>query len=85
LEAAAKYQLCFSFSGIIGYAPEVWEIVSSAPVDDTDDDQLFYTRIFLDENLRVCLPSVLLQSSGFIKGQEKPGISQTLFPGPEKP
>ncbi|XP_064641909.1 procollagen-lysine,2-oxoglutarate 5-dioxygenase 1-like isoform X4 [Lineus longissimus] len=38
--------------GFIGYAPELWEIVSSAPLDDADDDQLFYTRIFLDDNLR---------------------------------
>lgn len=36
----------------IGYAPIVYEIVSSSDISNTDDDQLFYTRIYLNETLR---------------------------------
>ena len=43
----------FQTSGIIGYAPEFYEIVTSSDIEDKDDDQLFYTKVFLDEKLRV--------------------------------
>lgn len=36
----------------IGYATELYEILKSSPIKNTDDDQLFYTRAYLDENLR---------------------------------
>lgn len=35
----------------IGYAPEVWGLLE-APIGDTDDDQLYYTKVFLNEELR---------------------------------
>lgn len=38
--------------GFIGYAPEVYKMVTSSELGNSDDDQLFYTKIFLDENLR---------------------------------
>lgn len=41
------------FAGIIGYAPEFYKILTSAEITDSDDDQLFYTKVFLDSKLRV--------------------------------
>ncbi|XP_052759652.1 multifunctional procollagen lysine hydroxylase and glycosyltransferase LH3-like isoform X2 [Mya arenaria] len=38
--------------GFIGYAPEIYSIISHTAVDNTDDDQLYYTNIFLDKTLR---------------------------------
>ncbi len=46
-----KRYLC---SGLfMGYASEVYKMVSHKEVKDTDDDQLYYTEIFLDDHLRV--------------------------------
>lgn len=39
--------------GFIGYAPDVYAIVSDHPIADRDDDQLYYTQIFLDKEKRV--------------------------------
>lgn len=36
----------------IGYAANIWEILNSADIKDTEDDQLFYTHAFLNEKLR---------------------------------
>lgn len=38
--------------GFIGYAKELYSIVSSSPIKDDDDDQLFYTKIYLNPELR---------------------------------
>ncbi|KAG9269442.1 procollagen-lysine,2-oxoglutarate 5-dioxygenase 3-like [Astyanax mexicanus] len=38
--------------GFIGYAPEIYEIVSQWKHRDNDDDQLFYTLIYLDKAAR---------------------------------
>ena len=38
--------------GFIGYASEIHKILQHAKVLDTDDDQLYYTNIFLDPDLR---------------------------------
>ncbi|EEB20583.1 procollagen-lysine,2-oxoglutarate 5-dioxygenase, putative, partial [Pediculus humanus corporis] len=37
---------------IIGYAPELYEILTHRSIDDDDDDQLFYTQAYLNETLR---------------------------------
>ncbi|XP_047131925.2 procollagen-lysine,2-oxoglutarate 5-dioxygenase 1 isoform X1 [Hydra vulgaris] len=34
--------------GIIGYANKVYEVLSAKPVNHTDDDQLYYTQIYLE-------------------------------------
>jgi procollagen-lysine,2-oxoglutarate 5-dioxygenase len=40
--------------GFIGYASDIYEMISSKEkIDDTEDDQLFYTKIFLDQTTRV--------------------------------
>ena len=38
--------------GFIGYAPDVWQIVSDHEIADTEDDQLYYTLIYLDMDKR---------------------------------
>lgn len=38
--------------GFIGYAPEIHAIVKQWKYKDNDDDQLFYTRIYLDKDQR---------------------------------
>lgn len=46
-------RILISLSGIIGYAPEVHELMTHHKVSDTYDDQLYYTKLYLDENFRV--------------------------------
>lgn len=41
--------------GFIGPASSVYKIVSMEPILDTDDDQEYYTRIFLQPKLRVSI------------------------------
>ncbi|XP_037075005.1 procollagen-lysine,2-oxoglutarate 5-dioxygenase 1-like [Pollicipes pollicipes] len=36
----------------IGYAPELYQIVTHEPLEDGGDDQLYYTKIFLNKALR---------------------------------
>ena len=36
----------------MGFAPELYKIISLKEVADKDDDQLYYTMIYLDEKLR---------------------------------
>lgn len=36
----------------MGYAKNVYNILSAHEVKDTDDDQLFYTHVYLDEKMR---------------------------------
>ena len=43
----------FLNSGLfIGYAPEINEILNSAEIKNDDDDQLFYTKVYLDDKKR---------------------------------
>jgi hypothetical protein len=39
--------------GIIGYVTDLYEILTSSKVADDDDDQLFYTKLFLNVPTRV--------------------------------
>lgn len=47
--AAQKYLNSGLF---IGYAANIYNILVSQPIKDTDDDQLFYTNAYLNEKLR---------------------------------
>uniref|UniRef100_A0A6Q2Y988 procollagen-lysine 5-dioxygenase n=1 Tax=Esox lucius TaxID=8010 RepID=A0A6Q2Y988_ESOLU len=49
--------------GVIGYAPFVNQIVEQWNLHDNDDDQLFYTKIYLDPQQRVNLEVNVLQLS----------------------
>ena len=42
-------------AGFIGFADTISEIVSDHPVQDSDDDQLYYTKLYLDQEKRVCV------------------------------
>lgn len=46
-------QVRFLNSGMfIGYANDVYEIIDEKRLKDTDDDQMYYTRVYLDETVR---------------------------------
>jgi len=48
------YQHCFCFlSGFIGYASTFHQVVADHAIEDVEDDQLYYTKIFLDKQKRV--------------------------------
>lgn len=51
------YSSCFvlSFVGYIGVAKDIVEILNHKKVDNRDDDQLYFTKIFLDKALRVSM------------------------------
>ncbi|KAM3719419.1 Multifunctional procollagen lysine hydroxylase and glycosyltransferase [Dirofilaria immitis] len=62
---ATKYPLVnfgnrYLNSGIfMGYAPEIWNLISYKDVEFNDDDQLYYTRLYLDEQIRLSLRMTL--------------------------
>lgn len=39
--------------GFIGYATDVYKILETAVIKDEDDDQLFYTTVYLQDELRL--------------------------------
>lgn len=40
-------------SGVyMGYAPEIYKLLTRRPIKDDDDDQLYFTEAYLDETLR---------------------------------
>ncbi|VDD94380.1 unnamed protein product [Enterobius vermicularis] len=43
----------------MGYAPEIWKLINLVPVQDSDDDQLYYTRIYVDRESRRSLEFTL--------------------------
>lgn len=45
--------------GYIGYAPVINSLMNDHELSDTDDDQLYYTKIFLDEEKRVRNPTMI--------------------------
>ena len=51
----------FISPGFMGYAPEMYVLISDHEVKDTDDDQLYYTKLYLDQDVRVrCEFSIIL-------------------------
>jgi len=41
-------------SGFIGYASTFHQVVADHAIEDVEDDQLYYTKLFLDKQKRVC-------------------------------
>jgi hypothetical protein len=37
----------------MAYAADLYEIVTMSPVKDQDDDQLYYTKLYLNSEIRV--------------------------------
>ncbi|KAF9417644.1 hypothetical protein HW555_005351 [Spodoptera exigua] len=64
IEVANPY---LNSGGFIGYLPEIHEIVNHKPVSDKDDDQLYYTKIYLDKNLRETLKIKLDHNSAIFQ------------------
>ena len=54
-EVGEKENRFLNSGGIIGYAPEFYALITHKEVKDNDDDQLYYTNLFLDDNIRVIL------------------------------
>lgn len=48
-ESRYKY---LNSGGFIGYAADLYELITSKEIKNKDDDQLFYTHLFLDKTLR---------------------------------
>lgn len=44
----------------MGFAPTLWRLVERWRYRDDDDDQLFYSRLYLDPALRVRTPNTSL-------------------------
>lgn len=51
-EVKSKEKRFLNSGGYIGYAKDLYEIITHRSIKDTDDDQLYFTNIFLDETLR---------------------------------
>ncbi|XP_078044009.1 procollagen lysyl hydroxylase isoform X5 [Augochlora pura] len=55
---ASKYPIAtqgkrfLNSGGFIGYFSDIYDILHYAAIEDTDDDQLFFTKVYLDEKLR---------------------------------
>lgn len=64
LEVANPY---LNSGGFIGYLPELYEIVNHHEVSDKEDDQLFYTKIYLDATLRDALKISLDHNSAIFQ------------------
>lgn len=58
--AGLKYLSIFVPAGFIGYAPNLKKLVEEWKGKDDDSDQLFYTKIFLDPEKRVCVVKLFL-------------------------
>uniref|UniRef100_A0A915AZB8 procollagen-lysine 5-dioxygenase n=1 Tax=Parascaris univalens TaxID=6257 RepID=A0A915AZB8_PARUN len=50
-------------AAFIGYANKIWELLNSQSLENISDEQLFYTHLFLDEQLRSRLQMVLDSTS----------------------
>ncbi|XP_059152546.1 procollagen-lysine,2-oxoglutarate 5-dioxygenase 1-like isoform X2 [Physella acuta] len=61
--------------GFIGYAKEVYEILSNQPISDQDDDQLYYTLIYLNRayrhewNIKLDTKAEIFQNLNFALGE----------------
>ena len=49
-----KFSVLCCIAGFIGYATYIHRIVQQWNLEDNDDDQLFYTKIYIDPLKRVC-------------------------------
>ena len=50
----------------MGYAKDLYDMISHRAIKDTDDDQLYFTNIYLDEKLRVSQCFVITYHSNHI-------------------
>lgn len=62
----------------MGYAPSINRLVSQWSLHDNDDDQLFYTKVYLDPLQRVSL-LVFTPATGTSNGENTPPQMSTVF------
>ncbi|KAK4880735.1 hypothetical protein RN001_008881 [Aquatica leii] len=75
----------FLNSGLyMGYAPDVYELLNYSPVKDTDDDQLFFTLGYLDEDLRTRLHFKLDYNSEIFQNLNGATSEVEMFPETNK-
>lgn len=55
----SKYKSRFNLSGFIGFAPVFYDVVTDTEIKDEDDDQLYYTNLYLDKKKRVS-PNIII-------------------------
>uniref|UniRef100_H2ZIJ1 procollagen-lysine 5-dioxygenase n=1 Tax=Ciona savignyi TaxID=51511 RepID=H2ZIJ1_CIOSA len=53
--------------GIIGYAPTFWKTINMWDIEDKEDDQLYYTKIYLNTTLRAQLNATLDHTSKLVQ------------------
>jgi len=46
-----SFMICIIL-GFMGYASDVYELVWHHKIEDTDDDQLYYSHLYLDPQIR---------------------------------
>lgn len=51
--AVSRGKRYLNSGGFIGYASDIYEILNKASIKDEDDDQLFFTTVYLQEELRI--------------------------------
>ena len=49
IEAGKRY---LNSGGFIGYAKDIYDVVTHHEIQNHEDDQLYYTKLYLDENFR---------------------------------
>ncbi|VDK69176.1 unnamed protein product [Litomosoides sigmodontis] len=69
-------------SGVfMGFAPEIWNLISYKDVEDSEDDQLYYTHLYLNEEIRLSMKmtldsmSILFQNLNGASGDVKLEVS----------
>lgn len=44
---------CINGNAFIGYAPSLYKLTTALPIKDTDDDQAYYVKLFIDVQYRI--------------------------------
>ncbi len=65
----------------IGYAPELYHMITSSPLNETVDDQRFFTKIYLDDHQRGQLKFKLDHFSDIFQNMDGHNDVQIRFDG----
>lgn len=67
----------YNYNYFTGYVSDLYKLLSYAPIQDTDDDQLFYTKAYLNEEIRANLKIKLDHKSEIFQNMN--GAAGTLI------